>query len=103
MTNTEEEKLKEAYYSYDKSQKELSDKVNQSMIEIIKLEDSNDGFDVYKYIMQTFSKEELGLLGCIYIGKKMIDRLENDPLFKMACKTLKVLDKLDKEKEKEKE
>jgi hypothetical protein len=97
MTQTEEEKFRKFYDGNKAGQaNELDMKVRSAMLEIIKLEDPDDGFEVFKHVITIFSEEELAHLACLYIGSHMVKMLETNPEFRKLCSIIGMMDKIGK-------
>lgn len=100
MTQTEEEKLRKFYDGNKAGQdNDLDMKVRSAMLEIIKLKDPDDGFEVFKHVITIFSEEELAHMACLYIGSHMVKLLQTNPEFKTLCSMMAMMDKIGKNHE----
>jgi hypothetical protein len=66
------------------------------MLEIIKLDDPADGYPIYKYVRENFTKGEMAHIVCVYAAKQMAEMIQKDPTFKQMCTMLKTMETIQK-------
>lgn len=90
MQETENE-IRSYYENVDR--KAINVKIRESMLTIVRMEKNEDGFTLYKQVMETFTKDEMAHIVCTYIAKDMNDKLKSDPEFLSLVKMIRLLER----------